>query len=75
MESLVSDSVGRQTDDDDDGGWQVPRGDEYEEQLELDQQSEPISFVEFTPAAHKDDLHQQHPRRKRSTLKSCQQAA
>lgn len=54
MESVVSDSVGRQSDEED-GGWSEqpgPRGG-VDEQLQLDE--EPVSFVEFTPAAVDDD--------------------
>jgi len=63
MDSLVSDSVGRQSDED--GRWhhQQPRG--SDEQLQLDR--EPVSFVEFTPANDDEGADvEEHPRRKRS---------
>lgn len=61
MDSLVSDSVGRRSDED--GGWNHPEPLGREDQLQLDR--EPVSFVEFTPANDEDADVDEHPRRKR----------
>jgi len=68
MESIVSDSVGRQSDDDG-GGWNdVEAGRGSVEEQEVDLGREPVSFVEFTSAANDEEDTDvgEHPRRKRS---------
>ena len=63
VESLVSDSLGRQSDDD--AAWNHSRHRGVEE-LELDRQ--PVGFVEFTPADGEDDHMDERPRQTRSTV-------
>jgi len=64
-ESLVSDSVGRQSDDD--GAWNHSRAHQDLEELELDRQ--PVGFVEFTPAnVDDDDDVDKRPRQSRSLV-------
>ena len=62
VESLVSDSVGRQSEDEID--WSESRHHGAQEELTLDRQ--PVGFVEFTPANADDDRVDERTRQSRS---------